>query len=345
MLQTRLTLSPPTITRGHPAAVRPGAAGEAPARMVLDGARHLELVFCRFRYAVAAAAFLVAAEHRPFSPATALVLLLVPVAVHLGVRAGLRRVDTLASARRLGRRVLAADAVAALTMYVIFLGDPTAIPAAFVPLLVFELVVRFDGPASVAAGLALFAAAVGVRIYYQLRVIPGGTLRWPLLLVWVLLAALITVLARELRAQTRMRLAALRDRDRIADSFQLVVGEVLARSGVPPQAATWEDVLAAVRTLCDQEPAECATLAAGIADLLVPASQAFGLTRRELEIVRLLGQGYPYERIARSLFISGSTVRNHMFNIRAKLGLSTREEVIAFARKQCLAPPGSAEPG
>ncbi len=345
MLQARLTLPPPEIPRAHPAATRPAATSEVQARMLLDGACRLELIFCRFRYAVAVVAFLVAAAHRPFSPATVLVLLLVPVAVHIGVRVGLRRVDTLASARRLGRGVLAADMVAAVTIYVVFLRDPAAIPAAFVPLLVFELAVRFDGRRGIAAGLTLFAAAVGVRVYYQLRVIPGGSLRWPLLLIWVLLAALITVLARELRAQTQMRLAALRDRDRIADSFQLVVGEVLARSGVPPQAATWEDVLAAVRTLCEQEPAECATLAAGIADLLVPASQAFGLTRREREIVRLLGQGYPYERIARTLFISGSTVRNHVFNIRSKLGLSSREEVIAFAREQCLAPPGSVRLG
>lgn len=340
MLQTRPTLPPPASGASHPAGT-PSGTSDTPTRMILEGARHLELVFCRFRYAVAVVAFLVAAERRPFSPATALALLLVPVAVHIGVRAGLRRVDTLASARRLGRRVLAADAVAALVIYLAFLGDPAAIPAAFVPLLVFELAVRFDGRPGIAAGLAVFAAAVGVRVYYQLRVIPDGSLRWPLLLIWLLLAALITVLARELRAQARMRLAALRDRDRIADSFQLVIGEVLVRSGVPPQAATWDDVLAAVRALCEREPAECATLAAGIADLLVPADQAFGLTRREREIARLLGQGYSYERIARALFISGSTVRNHVFNIRSKLGLSSREELIAFARKQCLAPPGT----
>lgn len=282
---------------------------------------------------MAVLAFLVAAGRRPPSPTAALALLLIPAAVHIGVRAGLRRVDTLASARRLGHRVLAVDVAIAVTTYLVFLRDPAAIPAAFVPLLVFELAVRFEGRGGIAAGTTVFAVAVGVRIYYQIQVIPGGSLRWPLLLVWLLLAVLITALARELRTQTRMRLAALRDRERIADSFQLVVGEVLTRCGVPPHAATWEDVLTAVRTLCEREPAECATLAASIADLLVPASQAFGLTRREQEIVRLLGLGYSYERIARTLFVSSSTVRNHVHNIRSKLGLSTREDVIAFARK------------
>lgn len=338
MLQTRTNLPPPASPQGDVAATRPAAGSDTPARMLLDSARRLELMFCRFRYAAAILAFLVVAGRRPLSPATALVLLLIPVAVHIGVRAGLRRVDTLESARRLGRRVLTVDAAVALTTYLVFLQDPAAIPAAFVPLLVVELAVRFDGRGGIAAGLAVFAAAVGARIYYQLRVIPDGSLRWPLLLVWVLLAVLVTALARELRTQARMRLAALRDRERIADSFQLVVGEVLTRSGVPPHAATWDDVLAAVRTLCEQEPAECATVAASIANLLVPAGQAFGLTRREQEIVRLLGLGYPYERIARTLFVSGSTVRNHVHNIRSKLGLSSREEVIAFARENGLAP-------
>jgi DNA-binding CsgD family transcriptional regulator len=307
VLQARLTLPPPS-PRVDRAATPPAATGGMPARTLLDSACRLELIFCRFRYAVAILAFLMAAGRPPLSPAAVLALLLIPAAAHIGVWAGLRRVDTLASARRLGHRVLAVDAVIAVTTYLVFLRDPAAIPAAFVPLLVFELAVRFEGRGGIAAGTTVFAVAVGVRIYYQIQVIPGGSLRWPLLLVWVLLAVLITVLARELRTQTRMRLAALRDRERIADSFQLVVGEVLIRSGVPPHAATWEDVLAAVRALCAQE------------------------------IVRLLGLGYPYERIARTLFVSSSTVRNHVHNIRSKLGLSTREEVIAFARENGLTP-------
>lgn len=319
--------------RAGPAAARPGGVGDLSAGALLSNARHLELVLCRFRYAVAALAVMMAAGRPPFPAATALGLLLVPVAMHAGVRLGLRRAATPAAARRLGQRVLAADTAVALTVYLLFLPDHDAIPASFVPLIVFELAVRFEGPAGLAAGFALFAAAVGVRIFYQLRVIPGGSLRWPLLLVWILLAVLIVVLAGELRAENRMRLAAQRERERVADSFQLVVGEILTRSGVAPHEATWADVLSAVRSLCDQEPAECATLAAGIADLLVPASQAFGLTRREQEILRLLALGYPYQQIARALFVSGSTVRNHVHNVKSKLGLSSRDEVIEFAQR------------
>ena len=316
------------------------AAGRQPAAARSD-ARYAELILCRFRYAVAVLALAMAAGRQPFSLVMALVLLVVPVAVHAGVRLALRRAGTPGAARRFGYWVLAADTALALTVYLLFLPDPSAIPAAFVPLLVFELAVRFEGWIGLTAGLALFAVAVGIRIFYQLRVIPGGSLRWPLLLVWLLLAVLIAVLARELQAQARQRLAAQRGRERVADGFQLVVAEMLARSGLAPQEGTWDDVLTAVRRLCDQEPAECAALAAGIAELLLPASQLSGLTRREREIVRLLALGYPYERIARSLFVSGSTVRNHVHNIKSKLGLSSREEVIAFACRQGAAGPGS----
>lgn len=319
-----------------------GETGGSPTRMPPDNARYLEIVLCRFRYAVAALAVMMVmvATRRPFSPITVLVITLFPVAVHIGVRMALRQADNLTAARRIGRWVLAVDAAVALGTYLAYLRDPVAIPAAFMPLLVLELAVRFDGRRATAAAMAVFATAVGVRVFFQVRVIPGGALRWPLLLVWVLLATLILVLSRELQAQARMRLAAQEDRARIAKSFQVVIGEVLTRSGVPPSAATWEDVLNAVRLVCDEQPAECAVLAASIADLLVPVAREFGLTRREREVVRLLAMGYSYDRIARSLFVSGSTVRNHTHNVRSKLGLSSREEVVAFARKQGLAPQG-----
>lgn len=319
----------------------PGVARLGPASLLLEGARHTEIVLCRFRYAVAALAVVMAAWRRPLSPATALAFLLIPLTVNVCVWIALRRCGTLRAMRRLGRLVLMADTAVAAVTYLLFLDDPHALPAAFVPLLVFELAVRYEGWRATAVSLVVFVVAVAVRVFFQVHVIPGGSLRWPLLLVWIFLAVLILGLSRELRAQARMRLTAQHERERIAESFRVVVGEVLTRSGVPPHAATWGDVLAAVRRLCDEQPEECATLAAGIADLLVPAAREFGLTRREREIVRLLGMGYTYDRIARALFVSGSTVRNHVHNVKSKLGVSSREDVAAFAREQGLAPPPS----
>ena len=58
--------------------------------------------------------------------------------------------------------------------------------------------------------------------------------------------------------------------------------------------------------------------------LISPAGQTFSLTRRELEILGLLVEGWPNARIARALFVSQSTVTTHVEHILAKLRLPTR---------------------
>jgi LuxR family maltose regulon positive regulatory protein len=56
------------------------------------------------------------------------------------------------------------------------------------------------------------------------------------------------------------------------------------------------------------------------------------LTRRELEVLRLLAQGYSDKKIAGSLFIAPETVHKHLKNIYAKLDVHSRTEAIAQAR-------------
>jgi DNA-binding NarL/FixJ family response regulator len=55
------------------------------------------------------------------------------------------------------------------------------------------------------------------------------------------------------------------------------------------------------------------------------------LTRRELEIVRLIGEGLRNPQIAERLFISQATVRNHITSILAKLELADSFDVAVFA--------------
>lgn len=57
------------------------------------------------------------------------------------------------------------------------------------------------------------------------------------------------------------------------------------------------------------------------------------ITRREQEIVRLIIQGARNKDIEKKLFISDSTVRNHIYNIYQKLGVQNRIELINFVRK------------
>jgi DNA-binding CsgD family transcriptional regulator len=60
----------------------------------------------------------------------------------------------------------------------------------------------------------------------------------------------------------------------------------------------------------------------------------FGLTRREAEILALLSQNMRSSLIAKRLFVSPKTVEHHVSAILAKLGVSSRAEAVALARKQ-----------
>jgi predicted ATPase/DNA-binding CsgD family transcriptional regulator len=58
---------------------------------------------------------------------------------------------------------------------------------------------------------------------------------------------------------------------------------------------------------------------------------AAGLTAREREVVVLIAAGYSNRAIARKLFISPATAARHVANIMAKLGVSSRSQVAAWA--------------
>lgn len=56
------------------------------------------------------------------------------------------------------------------------------------------------------------------------------------------------------------------------------------------------------------------------------------LSEREREVLELLARGFDNRRIARELFLSDKTVRNHVSNIMAKLEAADRSEMIVRAR-------------
>jgi len=55
------------------------------------------------------------------------------------------------------------------------------------------------------------------------------------------------------------------------------------------------------------------------------------LSLRELEVLRLLADGRSNDHIADSLFISVTTVRNHIQNILRKLDVHSKLEAVALA--------------
>jgi Response regulator containing a CheY-like receiver domain and an HTH DNA-binding domain len=65
----------------------------------------------------------------------------------------------------------------------------------------------------------------------------------------------------------------------------------------------------------------------------VPAPR---LTAREMEVLRLVAQGLNNRDIAKELFISENTVKNHIRNILEKLQLHSRMEAVVYAVREKL---------
>jgi DNA-binding NarL/FixJ family response regulator len=69
--------------------------------------------------------------------------------------------------------------------------------------------------------------------------------------------------------------------------------------------------------------------------------EARRLTKRELEVLDLLGEGLRHDDIARQLFISPKTVATHVEHILRKLGVRSRAEAIAVAYREEILQPHS----
>jgi len=65
-----------------------------------------------------------------------------------------------------------------------------------------------------------------------------------------------------------------------------------------------------------------------------PAAPAPRLTERELEVLKLVARGMANKDIARELFISENTVKNHVRNILEKLQLHSRMEAAMYAFRE-----------
>ena len=70
----------------------------------------------------------------------------------------------------------------------------------------------------------------------------------------------------------------------------------------------------------------------------VPASSiekkdisSFGLTEREIELIRLVSQGLNNKEISEALFLSEGTVKNNISTILSKLALRDRTQLVIFA--------------
>jgi DNA-binding NarL/FixJ family response regulator len=55
------------------------------------------------------------------------------------------------------------------------------------------------------------------------------------------------------------------------------------------------------------------------------------LTSREVQVLRLVAEGYTNREVAHALVIGAATVKRHLDNVFAKLGVSSRTAAAAVA--------------
>jgi DNA-binding NarL/FixJ family response regulator len=75
------------------------------------------------------------------------------------------------------------------------------------------------------------------------------------------------------------------------------------------------------------------TPSAGGGDTSPAAAESGGLTRREIEVLRLVAAGLSNQMLAERLFVSEHTVHRHVANIMSKLSVSTRAAAVAQAAR------------
>ena len=121
------------------------------------------------------------------------------------------------------------------------------------------------------------------------------------------------------------------------DRREYVVG--LVRAGVAGYILKHDSpemLIRAVRAVADGEE----WLSPRVADILMKSIRSFDerpaqkLTEREIEVLRLMAEGYKNEEIARKLVITQQTVKNHIRKIFRKLGVETRVDAVLYALDQ-----------
>lgn len=126
-------------------------------------------------------------------------------------------------------------------------------------------------------------------------------------------------------------------------------------SGYLPKSLTPEEFMELVIGVLEGEPAIPRRLAARIINEFAqpesrPREQSNAdnrsLTRRQIEVLQMVAQGYTYKEIAAALNITERTVEYHMGEILNRLHLQNRAQVIAYATRTGLieqdGPPGLA---
>ena len=92
-------------------------------------------------------------------------------------------------------------------------------------------------------------------------------------------------------------------------------------------------------------PASCPGRACEKRRQSAPKRQVSILSERELEVLKLVAQGYTSQQIAKRILVGVKTVETYRARLAQKLGLRTRSDVVRFAVQMGLLTPETLEAG
>ena len=114
-------------------------------------------------------------------------------------------------------------------------------------------------------------------------------------------------------------------------------------SGYLLKDSSIDEVAQAVRVVAEGQSLISPSMAVKLIDEFKQMSKpereqgpALRLTDRELEVLRLVAKGLNNREVAKELFISENTVKNHVRNILEKLQLHSRMEAVMYAVREKL---------
>jgi DNA-binding NarL/FixJ family response regulator len=114
-------------------------------------------------------------------------------------------------------------------------------------------------------------------------------------------------------------------------------------SGFLLKDATFDEFVATIKSVAAGEKVLPARLTESLFSQIVLGADARGreevledvrMTRREREVIELIGEGLSNKEIAQRLNIAAHTVKSHVRNVMEKLALHTRLQIAAFSRRE-----------
>jgi NarL family two-component system response regulator LiaR len=132
-------------------------------------------------------------------------------------------------------------------------------------------------------------------------------------------------------------LTSFTDSDQVVPAVRAGAAGYLLKDAEPSQVEA--AIRAAARGEALLDPRASATVLAEVSRPAAPARRSDALTAREREVLSLIGQGLTNRLIARELRVAEKTVKTHVSNLLAKLGVTDRTQAALLAVREGVVPP------